>query len=437
MHAADASTPEPTYGTSRHSSSPCTVPSSPNGPCRTGNTTSAPSSPPPGVSATGAPSHDQRPSRATSTATTSWPAALQPRPHRRGRGAARRRARRSGRRRAPRRDAASCRRRPPGVVGVVGRRSASASGARRRSAPARRPSPACRTVGVWSSTIPSSLGSVVSRKEVRGSRPAAVSVSLASCAPCPSRSGTTTVGIALATTIATVEPGAAFVPADGRLAQHGPRIGAVGLLFGRRELEALVAERLLRLLLREADDVGHRHLLRAATRRRASRSSRGPPTSRPPATCGSRAPPTPCRRPGARRGRRRGRRRSAWPTPCSPRARRRTGTGTCPGPLDTVSVTVEPSFACSPPPGSCASTSSTALLLVTRSTLVFKPGRAQLGRRRRDVLARRRAAPSRRPAASAARSPTTTAAIASAPSSHTHHGGRRRSSGSSSACSSV
>ncbi len=52
MHSADASTPAPTYGTSRHSSSPCTVPSSPNGPCRTGNTTSTPSSPRPGVTAT-------------------------------------------------------------------------------------------------------------------------------------------------------------------------------------------------------------------------------------------------------------------------------------------------------------------------------------------------------------------------------------------------
>src|SRR5436305_1165948 len=43
MHRAEASTPAPTYGTSRHSSSPWTVPSSPKGPCRTGKTTSAPS----------------------------------------------------------------------------------------------------------------------------------------------------------------------------------------------------------------------------------------------------------------------------------------------------------------------------------------------------------------------------------------------------------
>ena len=40
MHSADAVTPEPTYGTPASSSSPCTVPSSPNGPCRIGSTTS-------------------------------------------------------------------------------------------------------------------------------------------------------------------------------------------------------------------------------------------------------------------------------------------------------------------------------------------------------------------------------------------------------------
>ena len=38
--SADAATPAPTYGTSASSSSPCTVPSSPNGPWRIGRTTS-------------------------------------------------------------------------------------------------------------------------------------------------------------------------------------------------------------------------------------------------------------------------------------------------------------------------------------------------------------------------------------------------------------
>ena len=42
MPAADASTPGPTYGTFASSSSPCTVPSSPYGPCSTGKTTSNP-----------------------------------------------------------------------------------------------------------------------------------------------------------------------------------------------------------------------------------------------------------------------------------------------------------------------------------------------------------------------------------------------------------
>ena len=44
MHRADAVTPAPTYGTFASSSSPCTVPSSPNGPWRTGKTTSTPAS---------------------------------------------------------------------------------------------------------------------------------------------------------------------------------------------------------------------------------------------------------------------------------------------------------------------------------------------------------------------------------------------------------
>src|SRR5271156_711192 len=42
MPTADASTPAPTYGTPASSINPCTVPSSPNVPCRTGNTTSTP-----------------------------------------------------------------------------------------------------------------------------------------------------------------------------------------------------------------------------------------------------------------------------------------------------------------------------------------------------------------------------------------------------------
>jgi hypothetical protein len=40
MQSADAVTPAPTYGTSASSRSPCTVPSSPKGPCSTGKTTS-------------------------------------------------------------------------------------------------------------------------------------------------------------------------------------------------------------------------------------------------------------------------------------------------------------------------------------------------------------------------------------------------------------
>src|SRR3954463_12956897 len=55
MHSDEASTPAPTYGTSSSSSAPWTVPSSPNGPCRTGNTASTPSSPSPGRRPSGSP----------------------------------------------------------------------------------------------------------------------------------------------------------------------------------------------------------------------------------------------------------------------------------------------------------------------------------------------------------------------------------------------
>ena len=44
MATAEASTPQPTYGTPASSSKPCTVPSSPSGPCSTGKTTSRSSS---------------------------------------------------------------------------------------------------------------------------------------------------------------------------------------------------------------------------------------------------------------------------------------------------------------------------------------------------------------------------------------------------------
>ena len=45
MHSAEASTPDPTYGTPASSSRPCTVPSSPWGPCRSGMTTTGNPSP--------------------------------------------------------------------------------------------------------------------------------------------------------------------------------------------------------------------------------------------------------------------------------------------------------------------------------------------------------------------------------------------------------
>ena len=85
MQSAEPSTPAPTYGTPASSSSPCTVPSSPNGPCRTGKTTSTLAErgrhavavghrqrlrPTAASSVAGSPS-SQRPSRPISTVTTS------------------------------------------------------------------------------------------------------------------------------------------------------------------------------------------------------------------------------------------------------------------------------------------------------------------------------------------------------------------------------
>ena len=68
----------PAYGTSRTSSSPWTVPSSPNGPWRTGNATSTPSRPPAGRRESSVPSRSQRPSRSIRIRSTSWPAASRP-----------------------------------------------------------------------------------------------------------------------------------------------------------------------------------------------------------------------------------------------------------------------------------------------------------------------------------------------------------------------
>ena len=88
MQSAEAMTPAPTYGTSASSRKPCTVPSSPKGPCRTGKTTSTsasvagtfdagtgsdslPVSPPRSRAALVAGPISQRPSRPISTATVS------------------------------------------------------------------------------------------------------------------------------------------------------------------------------------------------------------------------------------------------------------------------------------------------------------------------------------------------------------------------------
>ena len=79
---------------------PCTVPSSPKGPCSTGKTTSIPGHPRPGLKLSSSPAARQTPSWPTSTSSTRGrphAARRQPTPPRR----ARPRARTSGRRRAP------------------------------------------------------------------------------------------------------------------------------------------------------------------------------------------------------------------------------------------------------------------------------------------------------------------------------------------------
>src|SRR6185312_4063550 len=105
---------------------------------------------------------------------------------------------------------------PPGVVGVV---VGGAGGAPRKWPTKIRTAPPFFTcslgAGSCATTTPSSALSVTSREETCGTSPTAVSVSLASLRVCPDRSGTSTFGIALATTIVTLAPGSTLLPAAG------------------------------------------------------------------------------------------------------------------------------------------------------------------------------------------------------------------------------
>ena len=175
------------------------MPSSPNGPWRTGKATSQPSSPPAGRIATSSPPASQRPSRSISTSTTSWPGGAQARRRPRRRSAARRRARTSARRRSPRpssssRASSSC---------SVGRRSVVGGGRGRRLGlgehadddrhPVAAAHPRCRRGGACSSTRPSSCG-VVGRpaRPRRPPSPRLPRLARAESSDCPTTSGTIT-----------------------------------------------------------------------------------------------------------------------------------------------------------------------------------------------------------------------------------------------------
>ena len=151
------------------------MPSSPNGPCSTGKTTSAPSRPPPGVQrqllavvTPGAVALDRRP------AATSWPAAREAVAHRGGASAATRRARTSARRRGRRpswrRPSASV-----GVAGVGGGGREPPDDDRHAACPSARSSPPLRAPA--RATTPSSSGSSVARSDARATlKPASSSV---------------------------------------------------------------------------------------------------------------------------------------------------------------------------------------------------------------------------------------------------------------------
>ena len=199
------------------------MPSSPNGPCSTGKATSAPSRPPPGRSASGSPSGPvQLPSRSSRRAATSWPAAATP-------GDARWRA---GHARdlvlggAP----AAQDGHPHGAVRLRCRASGVGVGSAPRGG---RPSMTTREpggtsspgAGSWATTMPSWAGigdRLVAHGDRRSRRPPAPRCASASGTGLVVTSGTSTSGGAVATTIATVLPGATFVPAAGSCSSTTP-----------------------------------------------------------------------------------------------------------------------------------------------------------------------------------------------------------------------
>ena len=199
MQSADASTPAPTYGTPASSSSPCTVPSSPNGPCSTGKTTSTSASVVAHLArrqALGQPANlfgagrarevrrvpsCQRPERSICTATTSLPLALERVDHARGGGDARSRSRSSGRRGSRRSGGSRGRRRggrgrrrvpsPPGVAVEL-------ADVDDHDLAGLRVGPGCRVLAM---TMPSWLGSVTGSCDRRATvRPACCRIVVAS-----------------------------------------------------------------------------------------------------------------------------------------------------------------------------------------------------------------------------------------------------------------
>ena len=240
------------------------MPSSPKGPCRAGKTASAPSSPPPARSATSSPSHDQLPSRASSTHVTSWPAAVSP----------------------SRTDAAelsetSCSdERPPARTATL---TGSSARARRAVPPVVVPSgfsaglnlpttivtlppflaffPAA---GLCSMTTPSPSGVGTSRLCWSMTKPWRRALLIAAGASSPVTSGTATWLGALATVSATVVPESTWLPPLGFCESDGARVLVGRLLVRARDLEPGRLQGRLRLVEALADDVGDLDLRLAA-----------------------------------------------------------------------------------------------------------------------------------------------------------------------------
>src|SRR6185312_16582988 len=280
--------------------------------------------------------------------------------------------------------------------------------------------------GSCATTRPSRPLSVTSREATRGTRPAAVSVSLASLRVCPERSGTSTVGIALATTIVTPVPGSTLLPAAGDWLTTVPgafvSVSFCAIVTSKPRLPSVCCACCCVKPTTSGTEVccGPLETTTVTSDPRATLwpaagevEITSPAGTVPSGCCTTRLTLKPaavscliafC-----------------WLSPTT------VGTCTGAGPLETINATVESSFACAPPAGLCASTWPAGLPLAVRSTATFNPAA------RSSALADCTPWPTTCgtvtvPVRVSSTTPTTIAASASAASTQAHHGRRRRSS---------